>query len=158
MDVDHADMTVGPTMTVETRGVPKAVHDLHTVGQRAGDVRPLVDSVRRVYLRSNERNFGKLGWPALAESTAERKARQGLDSRAEVASGALYRSLTAERAKGQTKRKKKSEFRFGSRLFYAAWQQGTKTQPARDMIHLSPTDLAQIDAIIERWITQGRVG
>jgi hypothetical protein len=143
-------------MTIESRGLPKAVHTLHTVGERAGDVRPLVDRVRRVYLRSNARHFGS-GWAPLAESTVERKQSQRLDSRPEVATGALYRSLTQEKAKGQTKRKKKSEFRFGSRLFYAAWQQGTKTQPKRDLIKLSPADLDEIDRIIEHWISKGHI-
>lgn len=151
-------MSATPAMSMEAKGVGKAVRDLHTVGQRAGDVRPLSDSIRRVYLRSNARTFGTLGWPALAPSTVERKAKQGLDSRPEIASGALYRSLTAERAKGQTKRKAKSRLRFGSRLFYAAWQQGTVTQPKRELIKLSHSDLEQIDRLIEEWIAKGRIG
>lgn len=147
-------MSSESAITVETEGVEHAVLDLLSISERAGDIRPQTEKVRDVYLRSNERHFGK-GWAPLADATSERKSRQGLDSQAEVASGALRKALTQKRAKGQKTRRKRDELRFGVGLFYASWQQGTKTQPARDMIDLSPSDLRQINDLVEHYIARG---
>lgn len=164
MDVDRrvraraerADAAVSSSAAIETRGVEKAVSDLHRLGDRASDIRRLSERVRSVYRQSNERQFARAPWPPLAPATLERKRRQGLDPRPERATGALYRALTAARAKGQVDQRERTEFRFGTDLPYAAAQQGSKTQPRRDLIALSYDERKQIEDMISRFIAKER--
>lgn len=141
-------------MAIETKGVPQAVQDLVGVTERTGDIRPLTDKLRAIYLRSNEKHWGS-NWPSLAESTVERKTRTGLSTDPEVATGALRKALTQKRAKGQKTRRKKDQLTFGTSLFYAGWQQGTKSQPARDLIDLTASDLRAMDEAVQGYIVNG---
>ena len=67
---------------------------------RADDLAPAMESVLDGILESARKQFdtegghGSGGWDALAESTVERKAREGLDSRILHATLDLRRSLT----------------------------------------------------------------
>jgi hypothetical protein len=148
-------VSIDPSLTIETKGVESTVLDLVGITERAGDIRPLTDKLRAIYLRSNERHWGR-NWPALADSTVQRKSQQGLSPSPEIASGALRKALTEKRAKGQRTRRKKDELRFGTSLFYARWQQGTKTQPERDLIDLTPSDLHAMNAAVEDYVAKGR--
>jgi hypothetical protein len=148
------------TGSFEVVGDKKAVADLIRVGTRGADIRPISAVIRAVYLHSNERTFrsgvGLAGWPQLSPETAARKDREGLDPRPEHATGALERSLTSEaRVKGQTNRVGKTWLKFGSRLFYAAWQEGTKHQPKRELIQLTYADRLAMATLISRYVAHG---
>jgi hypothetical protein len=141
-------------------GDQKAVDDLIALGLRGADVRPCAPAVRAIYLDSNRRNLdAETGWPALSDETIARKQREGLSDKPEQATGALYKSLTSEtRVKGQKNRASKSAFVFGSRLFYAAFQEGTKHQPERQLINLSMGDRLAMAAVISRYIAHSLEG
>ncbi len=141
-------------------GDQKAVDDLAKLGLRGADCRPVAPEVRAIYLDSNKRNLDAgTGWPPLADSTAARKQAQGLPAQAERATGALYKSLTSEtRVKGQKNRVSKTAFVFGSRLFYARFQQGTKHQPERQLINLSDEERLAMGALISRYVAYGTEG
>lgn len=144
-------------MIVESKGVPEAVTDLRALAERGSDIRRVSEQVRSVYRRSNERRFdGSAGWAGLAESTRERKTREGLDSRPMRATGALYRALTEPRASGQVDEREPTEFRFGVSLYYAHFSRGTKTEPERDLIDLSVRERHEIDDLISTYVSKGR--
>lgn len=144
-------------MSVETRGVPETVRDLLELGERGADIRRVSESVRNVVLRSNKRRFdGGAGWKGLADSTSERKSREGLDPRPLRASGELYRSLTERSAAGQVDERHPTELRIGTSVPYAGFQQGTKTQPKRDLMELTPSDRRQIVDLIENFVAENR--
>jgi hypothetical protein len=147
-------------VVTETVGLDKAITDLDKLGLRGSDVRGCAPEVRAIYLDSNRKHLNAgSGWPALSEQTVERKSREGLPPIPEIASGALYRSLTSEtRIKGQKNRVQKSAFVFGSTLFYAAWQQGTKHQPERKLIDLSFEDRLAMAKVISRYVAHGAEG
>lgn len=139
----------------QVRGDKKAAVDLRKVGERGSDIRRVSEKVRRVYRDSNERRFGGYGhWPANAPATLEKKTRLGQDMRVERATGALYRSLTSARAAGQVDVRNPQEFRFGTDLPYARYQQGTRHQPARDLIELSPAERKKVSDLISAYIAR----
>jgi hypothetical protein len=146
--------------SIEVIGDRKAVADLIKLGTRGADVRPVAPEVRAIYLESNRRHLDSMeGWPALADATVQRKTREGLPDKAERATGALYKSLTSEsRVKGQKNRVSQTRFLFGSGLFYAPWQQGTKHQPKRELIDLSEADRLAMAAVIGRYVAHGAEG
>jgi hypothetical protein len=139
---------------VEVRGLAHALRTINSMGERAKDIRPTKDRVRSIYLESNRRHLSSPGWAPLSDETIERKQRQGLDSQPERATGALYRSLTEQRAKGQRTNVSRSRLRFGSRLFYAPWQQGTKSQPTRDQISLTTSERERMARILSRYVSR----
>src|SRR5262249_31960980 len=141
--------------SIETKGVGKAVESIASLGHRAGDIRRTGDAVKRVYSQSNARRFAQSPWVPLAASTIERKRRQGLPLKPLVAKGALMRSLTASSGRGQIDKRENDELRFGSRLYYAAWQQGTIFQPERKIIELSWVEHKMVTNIISRYIAKG---
>src|SRR5215467_9736184 len=106
---------------VEVQGEDKAAADLEALGHRAADIRPLSYKVRTVFRKAEEERFDYSGpgWPPLAESTRDRKARQRLDPRMLRAKEALFRSLTSPRAAMQVDRRDRSEFEFGTTVPYA---------------------------------------
>jgi len=148
-----------PLMTIEQKGVPQATKHLHELGERGSDIRRVSEKLRTVYRESNKRRFaGRLGrWAPLDEDTVARKHRQGLSSRTMVATGALEKSLTAPRAKNQIDERGKEFMRFGTTLFYARMSdKGTKTQPKRKLVQLTPKDRKKIVGYIERYIAKAQ--
>lgn len=147
----------GAQPTVEVHGAKQAAVDLKALGDRASDIRRLSERVRSIYRKSNERRFsGGAGWPPLDPDTIERKQRAGYVSGIERRTGALHRALTSARAADQIDVRDPTEFRFGTTLRYAKFQQGTKTQPPRDLIDLTPAERRQIDELISKWIARGQ--
>jgi hypothetical protein len=144
-------------MSIEVLGAGKATLDMLALGARASDIRPIAEPIRTVVRKSSESTFDqKPNWPPLSQDTIERKQRQGIDVRAERGkTGALYRSLTAPRARGQIDRREADVLRFGSKIWYAGFQQGTIFQPRRDLIQLSWIERQIIDRIISRWVSKG---
>lgn len=141
---------------VEIRGLGKAMGTIAGVAARSADIRRVGGAVKAVYLSSNERHWANPGWQALSQETIERKQRQGIDVRPERGkSGALYRSLTKDHARGVKDVRTPDSLRFGSKIWYAAFQQGTVFQPARDLIELSWIERQMISRILSRYIAHG---
>jgi phage gpG-like protein len=141
---------------VEANGVKKTHAALINVGKRANDVRPAFADVRAVVRESNEARFGSRGdgsWPPLKDSTKAAKARHGQDPRVLRASGALFKSLTANRAKGQVNRKKPDLFRIGTSLYYARFHDlGEGGVPVRKLMDLTDSDMRKINGKLEDFI------
>jgi phage gpG-like protein len=139
-------------IAVEVRGAGKAAVNLHRLGERGADVRPVSEKVRSVYRKSTERRFrtrGEGAWPPLAGSTMERKQRQGLDPRPLRATEKLYRALTSPRAAGQVDVRDRSEFRFGTTLPYARFHDtGSGGVPRRELIELTPAERREVTKLI----------
>jgi len=131
---------------VEVRGEKKAAADLAAIGERADDIRDASYKVRTVYRKAEGRLFDVYGpgWPPLAESTRERKARAGVDSRLMRATGALFRAMTSPRASGQIDVRKPHELRFGTDLPYAIFHHVGKGVPKRLLIDLTPAERRQM--------------
>lgn len=144
------------TPSIKVEGLADVIRGLQDRGARAQDIRPVKEKVRTVFLRSEAKLFAEQNFKPLAESTKERKALQGYPSEVEVQTGALRASLTKRRAKGTVNksRNKNTAYLFGSSLWYAKFQTGTKTQPKRTMIHLTEQDMRQIGAIIAAFIVR----
>jgi phage gpG-like protein len=141
---------------IEAKGVHKTHTALVNVGKRADDVRPAFQDVRAVVRESNEARFGSKGggsWPPLKESTKATKARRKQDPRVLRASGALFKSLTATRAKGQVNRKKPDVFRIGTSLYYARFHDlGEGGVPKRKLMDLTDSDMRAINTKLEDFI------
>jgi hypothetical protein len=151
-------MPRGTEGAIDVKGLDKALRSITEMEPRARDILRVGGAVKSVYLTSNERHWQSPSWPRLADSTIERKQRQGQDARPERKSGALYRSLTADRARGVIDERKPQSLRFGTKLFYARWQNsGTLFQPARDLIELSWIERQMITRIVGRYIAKGDV-
>src|SRR5262249_25529739 len=143
--------------SIEVHGLGNALKSIATMGTRAKDIRPARDPVRRIFLESNKRHLASPGWEPLAQTTIDEKHAKGLPSKPEYRTGALYRSLTEQKAKGQKNAGGKTKMVFGSRLFYAAWQQGTKHQPKRDLIDLSPADRKRMADKLSKYVSRGQL-
>lgn len=148
----------GPEPMLEVRGARKAAVDLAELGERGSDIRRVSEKVRTIYRKSNERRFASRGlgsWPALADSTLERKARGGYPSQTLVRSGDLERSLTAPRASDQIDRRDKTEFRFGTTLSYAAYHDsGTGGEKRRELVELTPAERAEVSRLISGYVAR----
>lgn len=112
---------------LDIRGVDKARHRILGVGDRSADLRPAFHKVAGVWLTGERRQFAtKKGWPRLAESTRERKLRQGLPLRIMYETGQLERALTVRRAPGQSIRVTRTSISMGikpnGKAFYGRFQ------------------------------------
>jgi len=149
-----------PEPMIEVRGARKAAVDLHQLGERGSDIRRVSEKVRSIYRRSNERRFASMGlgsWPALADSTVERKRRGGYDPRAMRRSGALERALTSPRARDQVDVRDPSEFRFGTTLPYAGYHDaGTGGEKRRELVELTAAERAEVSRLISDYIAKDR--
>jgi len=141
---------------VEAVGAAKAASDLELMGKRAQNVRPLDAVIRRVFLESEKERFEgqnqRPKWPPLADSTRERKARQGLDPRALRATQALHASLTQEGAAGQVDEPSPGSFRFGTKLPYAFYHDTGTGVPKRKLVGLTTKQRSGIKEIVGHYI------
>jgi hypothetical protein len=95
-------------------------------------------------------------WPSLAESTAQRKSRQGLPNELMVGTGALKTAL--EGGEGALARITPTTITVGveGSLFYARFHEaGTDAMPTRTVIAIRPEDEAAAVGIIHEWIDRG---
>jgi len=143
-------------MNVEVRGEAKAVRDLLALGERARQLRPVANGLRRIVEDSNQRRFSSRGagsWAPLADTTQERKAAQGKDPRVLRDTQDLYHSLTSglEVVLGL------DELRFRSSVPYARYHQyGTVNMPRRKLMELRPGERRQVTRVLSDWIGEGR--
>lgn len=143
---------------VEEKGVGKTVTDLKALEFRARGVKRVSEQVRSVFRESEVRQFATEGrgrWPRLADSTRERKSRQGLSLRTMHATDTLYRSLTATRASGQIDRRSEDELRFGTTVYYARFHQRGQGVPQRPLIDIQPNERQRMRDIIRAYIAKG---
>jgi phage gpG-like protein len=148
----------GLGLDIEVKGEEKAAADLAALGVRAGDIRPLSYKVRTIFRKAEQERFDYSGpgWPPLADSTRERKARQGLDPRAMRAKETLYRSLTSPRASFQVDRRDRTEFEFGTTVPYAHFHETGRGVPARPLIDLTPRQQHDINDAIAAFIARNQ--
>lgn len=143
---------------IEARGVDRAAHALHNVGKRGADIKDSSYKVRSIFRNAEKERFasnGRGSWPALKEASRDAKARRNLDPRPMRASNALYKALTAPRARNQTDHRERDELRFGTDLPYAAVHDEGKSRPKRQLIDLTPAERRKIDVALEKYIAEG---
>jgi phage gpG-like protein len=149
----------GPEPILEVRGAGKAAADLAELGVRGSDIRRVADDVRAVYRKSNARRFASSGlgaWPALADSTLERKQRGGYPSQTLVRSGDLARSLTSTRAPDQIDERDPAALRFGTTLPYAGYHDtGTGGEKKRELVELTAAEHDEISRLVSDYIANG---
>lgn len=143
-------------VSIETQGLGLAERELSMLGARATNLRPVFSRIGRDLLSAQRTQFASgRGWRRLAASTRKRKARQGLDPRRNVATGALERALTSASAV----RVGRDELRYGvgGAQFYARFlQSGTKTAPKRPVVRLRPVQRREVRERIEDYVIRGR--
>jgi phage gpG-like protein len=140
----------------EAIGVGKAAYDLEQMGKRAENVRPLDAVIRKVFLESERERFDGMNqrpkWPPLAQSTVERKARQGLDPRPLRATGLLRASLTEPGAPGQVDQPTPGSFRFGTKVPYAFYHDTGTGVPKRKLVGLTVKQRGTIKEVVGEYI------
>ena len=147
-----------PDDFLQARGIDRTAKHLSDVAKRAGDIKKASFKVRTIYRQAEERQFASRGggaWPALKDSTREAKARKNYDPRPMRATNALYKALTAPRARGQVDERAEDEFRFGTDLPYAAFHDKGKGVPTRKLIDLTARERQDIDDALGDFIAKG---
>ena len=147
-----------PQTTLEVRGAAKAAADLAELGERGSDIRRVSEKIRAIYRQSNARRFGSSGlgsWPALADSTVERKQAGGYPAQTLVRSGDLERALTASRASDQIDRRDPTEFHFGTTLPYAGYHDtGSGGEKKRELVELTASEREQVSNLISAYVAR----
>jgi phage gpG-like protein len=148
-------------MTIEILGDKRAEFMLVSMGRRAADVGPALESSVADLLRNiagatfdSQGRRGGGSWARLKPATLRRKARMGQDPRIEHATGALRNSLTKDAVIDTTR----NSLSFGSNLPYAHAQSAgdpSHNLPARPLIKLTPYDRRRISGILLDYIVTG---
>jgi hypothetical protein len=144
---------------IETTGIRAQVAVMKKLGIRGADIRPAYPEVETVYREQETQLFATQGhgqWPALAASTVATKASKGLDPRMMHASSMLYRSLTQKKPRNRWRRARKTELRWGTKVFYALFHQEGHGVPVRKVIDIDNSGQRQITQILGRYITYGK--
>lgn len=143
-------------LEVKPRGVRKTYEALNGIGERGNDARPAWPFVMRELQRSEKRKFDTQGandhWPAVAKSTLERDARGKRDPKLMRVTGALEKTLTADRAKGAIRRRAKTQMRYGTSLFYAHFHQVGQGVPRRVLLRMEPNQVQAAADTLERHV------
>lgn len=150
-----------PDAAVDEHGAKRAATHLSQMGKRSRDVRDASYKIRTIFRKAEEARFASSGrgtWRALKTATRERKARAGLDPRTLRASNALYRSLTAPRARDQVDERRPDSLRFGTSVPYAGFHDAGRGVPKRQLIDLSPSERDDVERALEEYITRGDTG
>jgi hypothetical protein len=149
-------------LDVDVIGEEKILANISEMRKRAKDARPATRKVKDLMIAANRKQFATQGgysgdpWKPLAQSTIERKSREGIDLRPmHGKTGALEASLTGGRGKktGATK----SGARAGSKVWYSVFARGTKSgEPARKLVGLSHADQIKAVSIVGAYVVHGR--
>ena len=137
---------------LDIKGDRAAIKVIDQLGDRAVNLRPVLTDIGDIIEEGIARNFeaggGEFGepWPALATSTLERKARQGLSPEVLRAMGDLEASLTG--GEGAVKRVAKFQVRVGTKRYVARFQ-----QQRRAVIGISTQDRKRIFRLLRRHMT-----
>jgi hypothetical protein len=143
---------------IDTTGVRAQVAIMGKLGIRGADIRPAYDKVELVYREQGEQLFtshGRGKWPGLADITVKTKATKGLDPRIMHASNVLYRSLTQKKPRNRWRRARKTELRWGTKVFYALFHQEGHGVPVRKVLDIDRDGQSEVAKILGRYITYG---
>lgn len=102
-----------------------AVAGLEKMASRMVDIRPLKGAILTALLEGERRMWARprgSRWAPLAESTIERKRREGLPPQILVATGKLRDSLTQEAGDGSIREAGRDYIRFGTTVLEAKFQ------------------------------------
>ncbi len=149
-------------------GASTAIDLLGDYADRTEDMKPAMQSIRDLLVEGHARNFESRGsflgepWPALAPSTLERKARQGLPAQPMVATGELRTALRGGRGRYTSATKTRARAGVNRRLFRArmsvAGAEGGRRgkQPVRSIIGTTRGQREQSTSIIQTFMDTGR--
>jgi hypothetical protein len=146
---------------IDTTGVRAQVALMRKLGVRGADARPAYDDIEAVLRAQGEKQWATTGhgeWPKLAASTQAYKNTHGGDQRIMRASGALYKSLTQKAPRARWRRARKTELRWGTKLYYAFFHQEGHGVPQRKVIDIDPEGSKQIAKVLGSYITYGECG
>ena len=147
-------------MVVEATGAARAQRDLEAMGRRAQDVKPLDQVIRGIFLKAEEARFQgteqRPRWKPLADSTRERKAREGQDPRTLRATQVLHRSLTEPGAAMQVDEPTTGSFRFGTKVPYAFYHDTGTGVPKRKLVGLSKVRRTEVNDHIADFIAKAK--
>jgi phage gpG-like protein len=151
---------------LEVFGDKEAADLLRQVGDRAVDMKPAFAKCYTIMEEGLRKQFESKGaylgtpWPALAKTTLERKAREGLSSEPLVGASQILKT-SLEGGRGRIKSVTKTQVRIGTKDFVARFHQGgSKTKaglPARKLVGVSRGDWSRVFATIRSYLSTGRL-
>lgn len=143
---------------ITTTGVNRNADVLDSIAGRGADARPAWPTIFKLMQADTEDRFdhdGKGLWKPLAEITKETKARKNQDPRIMRATGALERSLIADRTRGAIRKKSRYQLVYGSKVFYARFHQSGAGVPKRELVLVTPTLSRAITRTLEQYVVKG---
>lgn len=133
-------------------------------GERALRATPLWNSLYQDLLNIEKVQFltegahGSGGWPELADSTVQDKAKRGQSPWILRASEVLFKSLTVRGALGNIREVGPNWMRFGSDIPYGIYhQQGTVHMPMRKPLELTGMERVAIVKKVQYFVVYGEV-
>jgi phage gpG-like protein len=147
----------GLSVHYDSVGEDLVEHRLLGMGMRAEQLSPVLHAIADDLRTLEARLFQGQGfgaWPALKQSTKERKASEGLDPRILHATLALRDSLSKEHA-GGFEIVTGDSLHFGTSVPYATFHKtGTRNMPKRDPLIVKETDRRRWTKMIQRFIVE----
>ena len=161
-----------PRFELTVVGADLAAADMEAIGARVRNSGPLMQELKEMLFEQQKRRVESMPWPGLADSTVERKSRQGLmpellrDEPRTVAGSdtrkrdQLWDTLTRRSAQGKSVRATRTVARYGikadgnSKLFYARFFNygNGKGAPPRQLLGISAGDAAEIVVKVSEWL------
>jgi hypothetical protein len=145
--------------SIQTTGADKAAKSINDTGKRADNAKPAAAKIRTAYREVEAEIFardgGAVAWKKLEDSTREAKRRRNQDHGILRASGALYKALTAQRAKYQVDDRQPHELKFGTTLPYAEYHEVGKGQAKRPTQAFTVAQQRRINEAISDYIATG---
>jgi phage gpG-like protein len=141
---------------VDVIGVPTITAKLKNMAGRMSNISPAWNDVADYMMDITETTFeaqGRPRWRPLSEKWLTFKIKHGLDPRILHMSGALRRSVTRRRARGQVLIIRPHELEFGTSLEYAATHQfGRGPIPRRQFLKVTPGERRVMREMIEEYL------
>ncbi len=139
---------------VSVKGLDKINRRFSRLERNLNETEPMFVAITEALAKSNERSYGR--GVHLADATVETKARKGLPDEPLVATGKLKASLTRTDAADAIREIGPTEMRFGTKVFYARWQNwGTKTMPRHKVLKFTPTVRKLVKTLMREHILGG---
>lgn len=150
------DFVVDPSAPVEL---------LDGMARRGGDMRPATRYIRTLLIATRRANFESEGalfgepWPALAESTLEKKKQRGEPADPLVATGASKRAMGGGRGKRTAATRTMARVGVAPALFYLRFHDGKggSRLPTRTLNGLPDTARREAISVMQRYLEFGRV-
>lgn len=154
-------------LEVIATGVKSVVADIHAVGERFRDQRPVLRKVQDEFLGIEERWFDTRGsgtWAPNRPSTIAHKRKHGLDLRVLHAKNSLKRSLTQKHSALSVQRVRMDELEFGSAAATAEMHdKGSPNRksggplPRRRILGIKQSDVRAAQVDIANYVVTGRL-